>query len=65
MANPRPTCKGGRGERNSNAKLTEASVIRIRKARLAGALYRDLAEAYGMSWNGIRAVCRRKSWTHI
>jgi hypothetical protein len=37
-----------RGQRNGNAKLSEADVERIREASLFGAKSADLAAAYGV-----------------
>jgi len=50
------------GEQNPSSKLTEKSVLEIRKSNL---LHRVVAERYGVSRSSITAVKSRKTWRHI
>lgn len=50
------------GERINTAKLTACKVLAIRSAFAAGAKNIDLARAYGMSLQGMRAVTSGKTW---
>ena len=55
-----------RGEDSHVAKLTEQSVMEIRKAYATRTvLHRDLAERYGVSGACISVIVNRKAWTHI
>src|SRR5262249_17949719 len=56
------TGRGPKGERNVNAKLTEALVRTIRSANLS---IPQLAEKYGVSTNTIGAILRNETWTHL
>ncbi len=53
------------GSRHGNARLSEEDVLRIREARLFGAMQRDLANAYGTSRSWISVIAARKVWRHI
>lgn len=53
-----------RGERHSNAKLTEAAVREIRAAYVRGAAP-ALAAKYGVDASLIGLVVRRKLWAHV
>lgn len=53
------------GEKHPMALLTERDVRAIRKARLHGALKKDLAAKYGVCEAAIYAVYRRKTWKHV
>lgn len=54
-----------RGEDMHTAKLTEDDVHAIRLRHRAGTPIGTLAREYGLSWNGMAAVVRRKSWRHL
>jgi hypothetical protein len=55
-----------RGEANPRAKLTEAQVRAIRRARAEGATVRELARRYdAVSEVAIRLICARKTWKHL
>lgn len=54
---PKPT-----GSLNGHAKLTDASVLAIRKS---GELAKVLAARYGVSPSAISLIRSRKTWTHI
>lgn len=55
-----------RGEQASNAKLTEEQVLLARKIHTEfGIGYKRLAVHFGISWTGMQAILKRRSWTHI
>ena len=55
-----------RGERNTNAKLTEAAVREIRALYAAGGISQQaLADWYGVNQTKISDVVRRKTWKHV
>lgn len=54
----------GRGERNSQAKLTEKQVLRIRE--LAKSLQQfQIAEMFGVSADAVRKIVHRQSWAWL
>ena len=54
------------GEKVKHAKLRTGDVKEIRRIyRLGEVSYRKLAKQYGMSYQGIRKVVMRKTWTHV
>lgn len=50
------------GVRNGNAKLTEAQVREIRKARATGRTLKNIAEDYGVHLATIGYVCDGSTW---
>lgn len=55
-----------RGDRNRNAKLTEAQVVEIKRHVLAGDVsYTDLAKRYGVSREAISAIVNGKCWAWL
>lgn len=55
-----------RGERGGSAKLTAASVRRIRQQWSAGGVrLKDLAERFGVSVGAIEHVVTNRTWRHI
>lgn len=55
-----------RGSQHSQAVLTEADVVAIRKAKEAGtATVAELARRYGVSWSNVYAIVTRRSWKHV
>lgn len=70
-ANTADTIKHGtrpvfRGERNSQAKLTEDDVQRIRAEYAAGGtLQRELGARYGLPQASISVILRRRTWKHL
>jgi hypothetical protein len=52
-----------RGERNPNAKLTEAAVRQIRADRAAGALLREIAERHGITEGLVSMIARGLLWS--
>lgn len=55
----------GRGEAHSQAKLTRAEVVAIRRAAADGEDFDDIAVRYNVSSWTIYAIHRRLRWTHI
>lgn len=56
---------GNKGERNGQAKLTEAKVWRIRAQREAGDTYATIAATNGISYTQAWNVCNDRSWVHV
>jgi hypothetical protein len=54
-----------RGSRHSQAKLTEADVLQIRRDRARGVPIRVLAIRYGCSGTCITYVETRRNWAHV
>lgn len=57
--------QGNIGEKNGSAKLTEAQVRAIRKARRSGTGAADLGRRYGVSTSAISAITRGKIWRWV
>ena len=53
------------GEQHPLAKLTKSEVVAIREARISGARLEVLAAKYGVTFQHISAIARRKLWRHI
>lgn len=54
-----------RGTRVWTNKLSEEQVIEIRAHHAMGAQLRIIGEAYGVSWQNVSKIVRRKSWAHL
>jgi hypothetical protein len=55
-----------RGERSGRSRLTEENVRDIRERFAAGFIrQKHLASEYNVTATSIRAIVRRKTWTHI
>jgi len=55
-----------RGEENPQAKLTTAQVLEIRALHVPGKCgYKQLGKRYGVSWEAIRNIVKRKVWEHV
>jgi len=53
-----------RGERNVNAKLTDAAVVEIRR-RLASETYTSIARDFGVHRNQISRIASGRTWKHV
>jgi hypothetical protein len=53
------------GERNGNAKLTEANVLAIREAKASGFGSTELGRRFGVTEALIRQVCKGIGWKHV
>lgn len=54
-----------RGESNGCAKLTESSVVEIRRLRGAGMTYTAISRRFGVDKSNIRNICLGKKWQHV
>lgn len=54
-----------RGERHSQAKLTDADVLEIRRLHRGGSKNCDLARQFGITASGISFIVHGKSWRHL
>lgn len=55
-----------RGEKNCNAKVTEADVISMRRRHARGLATRSqLAAEYGLSSTSVAYILLRKTWRHV
>lgn len=54
-----------RGERNNNVKLTARRVKAMRKRRLAGDIYRVIAESEGVNKSTAMEAIKGKTWSHV
>lgn len=53
------------GSKNSNAKLTEADAVEIRRLRAAGATLDALAERFGVAVGTIHPILQGRTWRHV
>lgn len=51
-----------RGEQNTKSKLTESAVLHMRESKVSATV---LAEFYGVTYQTIYAVLKRRTWKHI
>ena len=54
-----------RGERNSQATITEETVREIRRMHSEGMGYKRLAKHFGVSWGLARGVASGRCWSHV
>jgi len=54
-----------RGGNHHHAKLTEADVREIRRARAAGIPNKDIAARFGISPGNASTIAQGKSWQHV
>lgn len=52
----------GRGSSNAAAKLEADQVLAIRRRAADGEGYKALGKVYGVSWNTIRQIVKRRTW---
>jgi hypothetical protein len=55
----------GKGEKNSNAVLTDEAVRRIFYLVIKGVLQREIAEIYGVTQSCISNLIHNRGWPHI
>lgn len=53
------------GSGNTNAKLDEESVIKIRRAAALGRSRKSIASEFGISASNVGAIVLRKAWRHL
>lgn len=54
-----------RGTAVNTAKLQESDILRIRQSLTEGTRIADLARKFNVTWQNIRAIRDRQTWTHI
>ena len=54
-----------RGERQGNAKFTEAQILEMRSEKYAGWTQRAIAESFGTSQKAVSSILRRERWMHL
>ena len=54
-----------RGERHSQAKLTESQVVKIRELSADGKSLADLSREFGVTKTMICAIVKRRNWKHV
>lgn len=57
--------KSGRGSQNSNAKMTAAGVIALRKAHEKGAAVPVLMKSFNIARSTVINIINRTTWSHI
>jgi len=55
----------GRGEDNPSARLTEEDVRAIRWRHAQGDGYKRLGAAYGVTWEAVRGIVKRRTWAWL
>ena len=66
MANMRSRQRSANGERQHLSKLTEGSVIWIRKIRAAGVLsLQKIGELFGVSKQTVDSISKGETWGHV
>ena len=54
-----------RGSKVGTSKMNEKLVLEIRKMRLSGKEYEELANHFGLCWGTIGTICRNEQWRHV
>jgi hypothetical protein len=54
-----------RGESSGRAKITEATVVEIRKRHATGETQSALAREFGLSSRNVGSIVHRESWKHV
>ncbi len=54
-----------KGERHTQAKLTNEAIVDIRKRAASGETQKSIADNYGVSQSAISYIVRGKRWPHI
>lgn len=57
--------RSNRGQKNGHAKLSEDDVIDVRTIRAIGGTLVNIATAYGLTRQAVRAICNGKTWAHV
>jgi hypothetical protein len=57
--------QGAAGERNRNARLTEADVLRLRDRFAAGDTPKTLAAEFGITAGTVNRIVRGEQWAHV
>ena len=54
-----------RGSKIASSTLTEEQVLEMRKMRLSGCEYQEIAGKFGADWYTVRNVCKNNTWQHV
>lgn len=54
-----------KGSNIGSSILTEEKVLEIRKMRLSGKMYQEIADHFKIQWDLVRKVCKKDLWTHV
>lgn len=54
-----------RGEKSGNAKLTNESVLEMRRLKQAGFTVSELSRKFGIDGSHVTRIIQKKSWTHV
>jgi hypothetical protein len=54
-----------KGSRIGSSTLNEEIVLQMRKDRLTGMSYDQLADKFSIDWYLVRAICKNRNWQHV
>lgn len=54
-----------KGSKIGSSILTEEIVLEIRKMRLSGKEYEEIANHFCLQWDLVRKICKSNLWTHV
>lgn len=54
-----------KGSKIANSILSEAKVLEMRKMRIAGKKYQEIADHFGIDWYTVRSICKNRQWKHV
>lgn len=54
-----------KGSKIGNSILTEEKVLEIRKMRLSGKEYQEIANHFSIGWYLVRSICKNRQWKHV
>lgn len=54
-----------KGSKISSSKLTEENVLEIRRMRIDGKEYQEIADKFGVVWDTIKIICKNRQWKHV
>jgi hypothetical protein len=57
--------KAGVGERNARSRIVAADVVEIRRLRQSGMTFMAIGRRFGMTDEGVRGICLRRTWRHV
>ena len=54
-----------KGSKIGSSILNEEKVYEIRRLRMTGKTYEELADIFNVSWYLIRSICKNRHWKHV
>lgn len=54
-----------KGSKIRTSILTEELVLQIRKMRLSGKEYKEIADYFNVCWGTVCGICNNREWTHV